>query len=105
MTLPRALPADGFHQRGNGLELFYGIRLDGQRIGTLYIASDARERNERLKHYAAVAAVIVLASLIIALMLSSRLQRVISAPIGELARVPASLPGTRTSPCGRPIRA
>ena len=86
-SLPRVLLQDGFHEQGNGLELFYGIRLDGQRIGTLYIASDARERNERMKYYAAIAAGIVLVSLLIAFVLSSRLQRGISGPIVELARV------------------
>jgi len=87
ITLPRDLLADGFHNRGDRLSLFYAIRLDHERIGTLYIVSDARNQNARLKQYAMIAAGIVLVSLLSAFVLSSKLQRSISEPIVELARV------------------
>src|ERR1700730_2204628 len=40
-AVPRILPAtiDGVHDRGNRYVLVYGIRLDGERVGTLYLAS------------------------------------------------------------------
>ena len=83
-----ALPdSDGFHDRSDRLELFYGIQLGGQRIGTLYIASDSRDRNGLLQQYGLIAAGIVTVSLLSAFILSSRLQRNISSPIIELARV------------------
>jgi len=87
ISIPRVLPQDGFHDRGDRLELFYGIRLGRQRVGTLYIASDLRDRNARLKQYGMIAAGIVLISLLFAFALGSRLQRNISEPIVELARV------------------
>lgn len=86
-SLPRVLLADGFHQHDARLELFYEIRFDRERIGTLYIASDDRDRNARLKQYAAISTGIVLISLLAAFVLSSWLQRSISEPIVELARV------------------
>lgn len=87
ISIPRAILSDGFTERGDRLEMFYGIRLDGERIGTLYIASDARDRNARLKEYAIIAAGIGLLSLLIAFVLSWWLQGSISRPIVELARV------------------
>jgi len=87
ISIPHVLLRDGFRDRGDRLELFYGIRLRDKRAGTLYIVSDARERNALLKQYARIAASIVLIALLFAFVLSSRLQRNISEPIVELARV------------------
>jgi PAS domain S-box-containing protein len=88
---PRVPPPDGLHYQRGELVLVYGIRLDQERIGTLYIASDARDLNARLKQYAIIAAGIVLVSLLIAFVLSSRLQRSISDPIVELERVASAV--------------
>jgi PAS domain S-box-containing protein len=86
-SIPRTLLDDGFHDRSDRLELYYPIQLDHQRLGTLYIASDARDRNTRVKEYGEIAAGIVLFSLLIAFVLAAGLQRGISRPIVELARV------------------
>ena len=59
----------------------------GRRIGTLYLVSDSRDRNALLKKYAAIAGGIVLVALLFAFVLSWKLQRNISEPIVELARV------------------
>lgn len=87
ISLPRVLMADGVYDRGDHVELFYAIRLDHDRVGTLCIVSDKRHRGAMLRQYAVIAAGIVLVSLLIAFVLSSKLQRSISAPIVELARV------------------
>jgi PAS domain S-box-containing protein len=87
IAIPRVPLQDGFHDRGDHIELFYAIRLGRQRLGTLYIASDSRDRNAQLKQHGRIAAGIVLVSLLLAFVLSSRLQRNISEPIGELVRV------------------
>jgi PAS domain S-box-containing protein len=87
ISIPPVLQPDGFYDHGDHLELFYAIQLRHRRIGTLYIASDARERNARLKQYAQIGAAIVLGSLLLAFLLSSILQRDISQPIVELAHV------------------
>ena len=87
ISIPKVLLPDGFHHRGSRLELFYGIPLGDKRVGTLYLASDSRDRNAMLKRYAIIAAGIVLVALLFAFVLSSKLQRNISEPIVELARV------------------
>ena len=87
ISIPAAPLPDGFHQQGHRIELFYGIRLGRQRLGTLYISSDSRDHDAQLKQYGAIASGIVLGTLLLALLLSSKLQRNISEPIGELVRV------------------
>jgi PAS domain S-box-containing protein len=87
ISIPRTLLPDGFHGTDNGLELFYAINIDGQRVGTLYVLADRRERNERLKQFAKFAAGVSFLSLLIALVLSGWLQGSISNPIRELERV------------------
>lgn len=87
ISIPAATLPDGFTQRGDLLEVFHTIRLDGERIGTLYMAADARDRNARLKEYGIIAAGIGLLSLLIAFLLSRWMQGSISRPIVELARV------------------
>jgi len=69
------------------VELVRAIEFDHESVGTLYIASDARDVYARLRQYAIVVAGIVLVSLLIVFLLSSRLQHSISEPIVELARV------------------
>src|SRR6202171_1041233 len=87
IPIPRAVLPDGFYDHGKRFELFYGIEIDHERIGPIYIAADARDRIARLKQYGLIAAGLVVLSLFIAFVLSSRLQRSISEPIVDLARV------------------
>ena len=92
VTLPR-LPriANGIIRRDGRVELFRPITLDGERTGTLYIAADLRDLHSRMKEDAAFTAAIILVCLIVAFVLSARLQGRISEPIVELARVAAKV--------------
>ena len=67
------------------LKLFKFIPLDGQNIGTLYLESDLTELDLRLRRFAGMVALILLATALLALWLSSRLQRIIAQPIMHLA--------------------
>jgi signal transduction histidine kinase/ActR/RegA family two-component response regulator len=67
------------------LTLFHSVLSnDGVRIGTVYLESDLRSLYERLKRYAGIVASLFFVSLLFALLLSSRLQRLISGPILHL---------------------
>jgi len=79
------LEKDGAHFASNRLELFYGIILKGERIGTVYIHSDLGAIYSRLKLDFGIIALVMLASLGAAYALASKLQRVISGPILHLA--------------------
>ena len=67
------------------LQLFRNITVHGEVIGTIYIASSLDEFTERITAYAGIVVVVLVGSLLVALLLSSLLQRVISGPILELA--------------------
>ncbi len=89
IAIPPTILPDGVYDRDGRVELFSPIRLGNARIGTLYVAADARDRNARLRQYGEIAAGIVLFSLLTAFVLAARLQGRISGPIIELARVAA----------------
>ena len=71
-------------ERGR-LITFKGIQLGHETIGTIYIESDVNEINARARRFAATVAAILTAALMFALALSSRLQRIISEPIANIA--------------------
>jgi len=67
------------------LKLYHSIRLDGQRVGTIYIESDLRDLDVRLRRFAWIVLAILLGTFVLSLILASRLQRVISDPIAHIA--------------------
>lgn len=83
---PPPLKEQGFWFRNDVLELFRHVTLEGEHLGGLYIQSDLEEMNSRLRQYAVIVSVILLASLLGAMVLSTGLQRVISDPISHLAK-------------------
>ncbi|MDP9194095.1 MAG: ATP-binding protein [Acidobacteriota bacterium] len=82
---PSTAPAPGARFLRRRLEVTRDIYFDGERIGRLYIASDLRDLVARMKSQGVVAGAILLASLLAALTLSSRLQTILTTPIRELA--------------------
>jgi signal transduction histidine kinase len=76
------------HQfQGGSLFLFRPIISEGERVGSVYIQSDLREMEDRLKRYASIGAGVLVISLLMAYWISSRLQGRISEPILHLARM------------------
>jgi signal transduction histidine kinase len=67
------------------LVVFRPVELQGQRIGTVYLRSNLDALTGRFKAQAAMVGSVFLASGLVALLLSSRLQRVVSRPILALA--------------------
>src|SRR6266576_2118459 len=70
--------------------LFQDIVLHGDSIGTIYIEADLGDLNDRLLRFVMIDFVVLLGSLTVVFVLSSRLQRVISEPIRELAETAAT---------------
>jgi signal transduction histidine kinase/CheY-like chemotaxis protein len=81
------LRADGAYFENDKLLLFRRVLKDDQVLGTVYIQSDLEEVNTRLRAYAGAVALMVLGSSLVALLLSSRLQGLISGPILRLAQL------------------
>ena len=81
----RAVPPrpdeSGSRFEDNYLHVFHRIELHGQILGTVYVESDMRQWHERFKSYTGIIAVLMLGAALVALLLSSWLQRMISRPI------------------------
>ena len=88
---PPLMRAEGAYFEASGgderLILFRPVRREGEVLGTVYIQSDMAELRERINTYTRAAAIVVLGSSLVALLLASRLQKLISGPILRLAAV------------------
>ena len=62
------------------------IVLDSKVIGRVCLVSDLNALRDRIAQYCGVVAIVLFASLLVASLISSRLQRMISGPISRLAR-------------------
>ena len=71
------------------------IVLDHETIGTVYIRSDLGEMQARVRRYAWIIGVVLLTSTLVAFVLTSVLQGVISGPLLHLAAVTRSIGETR----------
>ncbi len=83
--LPAAPPPEGARFAAGSLRLVRPIRLHGQRIGAVYLEADLDDMYARLRLQAATVTVVLLGAAALSLLLSSRLQRLVSGPILELA--------------------
>ena len=67
--------------------VFRDIRVEGDVVGTLFVACDVRVPYSHVRSYAVAVVTILIVSLLLAFFVSSGLQRLISSPIKRLARV------------------
>ena len=78
---------NGSRFEAGGLVLFRSVNLNGRKIGTVCLESDLDELRFRLQRFAGIVGVILFGASFLALLIASRLQRVILEPIAHLARV------------------
>jgi PAS domain S-box-containing protein len=84
--------AHGEHRfAGDSLVMQRPIRHDGEIIGAVCLRSNLDAFYSRLRQYGSIAGILLLASALLAFVLSIRLQRVISRPILELAKTARSV--------------
>jgi len=88
---PPALGTEGTAIRSGYMVLFHEIRLNGEQIGTIYLKSDLDEMESRATRFAETVLGVILVSFVTAFLLASRLQRVISEPIRDLARTASTI--------------
>jgi PAS domain S-box-containing protein len=70
---------------GHNMVLFQPVTLHDESIGAIFIEADLKDLNGRLTRFLEIDFLVLFGSLTVAFLLSSRLQRVISGPIQELA--------------------
>jgi signal transduction histidine kinase len=83
-VFPKRPGKDGADFQEDALVVFRPVVLKGERIGTVYLRSNLSELTARIRAQAATVLAVFIASGIVALMLSSGLQRLISGPILDL---------------------
>ena len=87
---PQKWPAPGI--RGTrysnaSLEVTQDIDSAGETLGQIYLQSDLQEIGARWRRYSLVVGVVLLVAILLAWLIGSRLQRVISEPLAELAAI------------------
>lgn len=88
-VIPAAPGVEGSRIEGGRLIVFHSIILDKGKIGTLYIQADTREVYTHVQTSALIVLGVLLVSSLVALILASTLEGVISRPIVNLARTVA----------------
>ena len=84
---PPLPPAHGAYFTDDGhLGVFGPVHLDGQPVGSVYLHAALNDLRAELLHYLRVVALVMLASLSAAVLISSRLQRLVTEPILRLTR-------------------
>ncbi len=88
-AIPVAAQGHGSRSEGGRLILFHPIILDQEKIGTLYIQADMQEVYTQVQVSTLIVLAVLAVSSLVALLLASRLERVISLPILNLVRTAA----------------
>jgi signal transduction histidine kinase len=83
--VPRRPGAPGLRIEDNQLKLFHVVTLDGESIGTVYVRRDLSQAGARLRQYLWIVLAVLVASSLVTLVVSSRLQALITRPILALA--------------------
>jgi signal transduction histidine kinase/DNA-binding response OmpR family regulator len=73
--------------KNNEIVLVRSIEFQGKPTGIVYIRSGVEELNRRLRRYAGIAGIVLLASLLAALLVSSVFRRAVAEPIVQLADI------------------
>jgi PAS domain S-box-containing protein len=84
--VPARVGEDGWKFGRNRLTVFRPVLLDHRRIGTVYLHSNTGERVVRLRLYATTGLGVLVATLLVTLAVSSRVNQIITRPILALAR-------------------
>lgn len=83
---PPVLEVDGYRYANGQLQVFRPIQRGTERIGTIYFQVDMSDLRVLITRYVIGSIVILTGALLVAYIFSSRLQRVISKPILDLAQ-------------------
>jgi signal transduction histidine kinase/DNA-binding response OmpR family regulator len=83
-SLPQHAEAPGIQSDNTAIKVFYRIAPRDQAVGTLYLESDMRPWRDRLVRYTGIVALLMCGAALVAFLVSTQLQRVISEPIVEL---------------------
>jgi signal transduction histidine kinase len=86
-AFPNTLARDGYTFHGASLDMFQSISQEGSRLGTIFLRADLNAMYSRITVYAGLLLFVGICSFLGALILASALQRGVSGPILQLAKV------------------
>ncbi|MGZ4838630.1 MAG: response regulator [Terriglobales bacterium] len=89
-SAPRLRP-DGTYFSPRSIEEFRRIHHGGEEIGAVYINSDVTELTNHFRRYAVIVLSVILLCSALAFALATRLQKLVSVPILNLAKIAASV--------------
>ena len=95
IELPAAPQRNGHEFADQHLHLYHELFVNDDKVGTIYLQSDMNRLRDRLRQYVLIAVGILFVSTGIVYLLASRLQRVISDPILDLAHTARQVSETR----------
>jgi signal transduction histidine kinase/CheY-like chemotaxis protein/HPt (histidine-containing phosphotransfer) domain-containing protein len=81
--------ADGAQFAQGSISLFHSVMLESDKTGSIAIVSDLKEYRARYWEYTKISVLVVFISIVVTFMISSRLLRIVSDPIAQLAQVAA----------------
>ena len=96
--------ADGHRFYQGHLVIFRPVMLNDRRIGTIYLQADLRGLYSRMEVFVGVALLVLAGAVVIALMVSSRLQRPVSGPILALAETVREIAGKKDYTVRAPVQ-
>jgi len=94
LAIPPMQP-DGIRTTGEAMVLFRQISVKHERVGAIYLKSDLGELHARTARFAEISSTAALVAFLTAYLLASRLQRVISEPILDLAGAASAVSANR----------
>jgi len=103
--LPPTPGPDGHLFSGSHLVLFRPVMLDGERVGTVYLRMELTELIQQQIRYAGMILLFLAGSGLVALLVASRLQRIVSGPILGLADAVRSASESRDYSVRVPVQA
>ena len=96
LVVPLPPFADGYEFSQAGyLDVVQPILQDGEKVGSIYLRASMQDLDEQLMRSMAIMATVMIVSLGAALLLSSRLQRAVSAPVLHLAETAQKISAER----------
>jgi signal transduction histidine kinase len=93
-VFPKLPDPDGAHVDARDLVLFKRIVNDGEILGTVYLRADY-ELFSRVFDYLGIAAVVLIAAMLVALLMSSWMQNIVTRPILAIAQIAREVVGQR----------
>ncbi len=80
-------PREQINITKNTMDIFYPIEFKKRRIGTIYISASLKQLTQRLNEYLLISVGVLFFSFLLGIYLSSKIQKLITAPIEKLKEV------------------